>query len=197
MTASLDTYQLWMRIERIARRCSFVVIPVCVVVRLRSGCLFGHAKSSERVRVIANGNVAGLSIQRLRDGAFVPDMQFVTTGRHVGDGDCPARVGDAVIGRLEGDHHRAHLGMNIAKNITDALAIEDYGAAATRFVKAQVETLSVKKRKDVVEKRIFVGKATECHLHYHQMGIEALFLHQLLPGSAVCRGPARRGHQYA
>ncbi len=98
-------------------------------------------------------------------------------------------------------HDRSHLWMNVAEDIGDAFAIKTHGAAGAGFVEAEVETLAVEERKDIVKEGILVRK-----LHRgargddEQMGREHLvFLHQtigcLASGPRRCRRARLQGRQ--
>ena len=118
-------------------------------------------------------------------------MQFITARWNIVNGHRAAGIGNSVIRSLERYDYGAHFRMNIAKDVADALAVKNHGAAAAGLVKSQVEAFPFEKRKNIVEERVFVWKDHgTANLHHDQMGSETLiFLHQLLfwRGRNTCR----------
>ncbi len=72
------------------------------------------------------------------------------------------------IGRWHAYHHRAHLRMNIAENIRDTWSIEMYISAGAALVEAQIESLTVKAREDIVKEWVEVRKGHDTTNLYHQ-----------------------------
>src|SRR2546423_918326 len=95
--------------------------------------------------------------------------------RGPGDYDLAFSVGNAVIRRIQRNHDRAHLSMNIAKNERNSRTIETYITRASSFVETKVESLALKQRKHIVKKRIAIGKLDHGpDWHHKQVRLEAL-----------------------
>src|SRR6266576_1239125 len=100
--------------------------------------------------------------------------------RHSRNCDLAFAVRNAVIRSVQGDHDRAHLGMNVAKDERDSRTIETDVASGPSFVKTKVEPLALKQRKDIVKERIAIGELDHGPDWDHkQVGLEAfVVLHQ-------------------
>src|SRR5262245_28652608 len=89
-------------------------------------------------------------------GALVPDLELITTFRHIADCYDAFLIADTKVRSRERNHNRAHLGVNIAENVRDSDSVEDNRARLTTGVQAQVKPLSFVQRKDIVEERVEV-----------------------------------------
>src|SRR5215510_4034688 len=89
-------------------------------------------------------------------GALVPDLELITTFRHIADCYDAFLIADTKVRSRERDHNRAHPGVNIAENVRDSDSVEDNRARLTTGVQAQVKRLSFVQRKDIVEERVEV-----------------------------------------
>src|SRR5262245_45694446 len=58
-------------------------------------------------------------------GALVPDLELITTFRHIADCYDAFLIADTKVGSRERDHNRAHPGVNIAENVRDSDSVED------------------------------------------------------------------------
>src|SRR5207302_8422831 len=145
---------VWVRWENI-------VLPILVLVSEGKFRIFENA---DRPKVAGGGRNRDDSfrqLQTIRGAAFRPHLQLVPPIRDLVYGDAPFGIRHAVIRRVHGDHDSAHLRMNIAKERTYARAIKSHGFGGACFIESQVETLSVKEQKNIVEKRIPVGKLNQ------------------------------------
>src|SRR5215471_65343 len=106
---------------------------------------------------------------------LVPDMHRVPSWRHSGDLDRAASVRNAVVGSIQHYDHGAHFGVDIAEDVTHAWSIKAHVASRSRFVEAQVESLSFKKGEYVVKKRVAIRKIHHsAHPHDQKVGREGL-----------------------
>jgi len=101
-------------------------------------------KNPERVAGCGNLNPPFHVVEVLRQDAFMPYREIICPGRHIRNRDQAFGIGYTVERCLEGDHDRAHLGMNVAEDVTDAYAIEDNGSLDDGFIKLQVKSLALK-----------------------------------------------------
>jgi hypothetical protein len=158
-------------------------------VRLRSGWLFGDADDANRAQTFRDENRADLRIERIRNRALVPDMQFVAARWNVRNDDGAMGVGDSVVGSFQGHHHSAHFWVNVAEDIADAFAVEHYTAAGSCFIETEVKAFPIEQREDVVEERVFVGKDHSASHGYNDQVRSETFvsLHELLSRAAQRR----------
>src|ERR1700733_8653042 len=85
-------------------------------------------------------------------------MQRVAARRHTGNDDLSVTIGDPVKRRSQREDHGAHLRMNVAENVRDSDLIETHITGSSCLVESEVETLTVKERKDIVKKRVVIRK---------------------------------------
>src|SRR6202030_2982378 len=80
--------------------------------------------------------------------------------------------------KVRGVHRKdraAHFRVNVAEEKADAGTIEMNHLAGPRLVKSEIKSLAVKKRENIVQEGIFVGKLhRRSHLNDHHMWIETL-----------------------
>jgi hypothetical protein len=68
-------------------------------------------------------------------------MQCVASDRNVGDHNFSSGVRDAVVRRLESDHHGVHLRVDVAEDVADSDSVEVDRPGCAGLVESQVETL--------------------------------------------------------
>src|SRR5579863_2643173 len=128
-------------------------------------------------------------------------VHLVPAGDDVADTDVSVTVGNRIVGRIDGDDYGAHLGVNIAEDVRDARLVELHELRTAAFVKAEIEAFAVKQRKDIVKKRITVGKLNLTPGWNYQQGRLKTFifldqlwnLRRLLPGHSRGGSCSQRG----
>src|SRR5258708_40012169 len=98
------------------------------------------------------------SIEPVHRYIFSPNVKPVASCWHATDRNIAVRSRTTVVGCAERNNHRTHLRVNIAKDVGNTVAIEPDRASCVRFVEAEVKTLSVEQRKNIVVERVEVRK---------------------------------------
>src|ERR1700730_388992 len=108
-------------------------------------------------------------------------MQLVAAVRDIGYFDMTGGMRNGEIGCVDGNHHGAHLRVDVAEQKADPNAIKVGGVGGAGFVETEVETLAVEKRKNIVEEGITIREIDDgACAHHEKMGLKALvFLNQL------------------
>ena len=123
------------------------------------------------------------------------NMHLIPAWGHVADADLAAPAGYRIVGRVERDHYGAHLGMNVAEDERNAGLVELHGLSAAALVESEIEAFAVEQRKDIVKKRIPVGKLDlPARRDHQQRRLETfVLLHQLGNWRRLLRRRGRRG----
>src|SRR5262252_4054365 len=143
-----------MRLEHIACLIQPYQPEVVAYCRARGGC--GRDGCAPAGCARGHAHDARLGGKLFIAGALVPDLELIMTFRHIID--CHGAfliTGGKVRGR-DRDHNRAHLGVNVAKDVRDPDPVEDDRARFATGVQTQVKPFSFVQRKDVVEERVEV-----------------------------------------
>src|ERR1700692_937418 len=107
------------------------------------------------------------------------DVHLVASRHHAANVNLAAPVGNRIVRRIYRNHHRAHLWMNVAKDVRDSRLVELHKLRASAFVQAEIETLSVEQRKHIVKKRIVIRKLNlPARWNYQQGRMKALIFLQ-------------------
>jgi hypothetical protein len=88
--------------------------------------------------------------------ALHPHMQFIVSRRDVAKMECAVAICDHIEGCGETKDDSAHLRMNVTEDVRYTLAGEYYFFGGTSFVKAEVESLAIEERKDIMKGKIGV-----------------------------------------
>jgi len=120
------------------------------------GC--GQMQGAQTGGVSRDCDLPGQTLQSFGEGFLIPESQRVAAWRYLRDGDLAVTVRHSIVGRGNCNHHRAHLRMDVAKNVRNAGLVKDNIADAAGLVQAQIKALSVKKRKHIVKKWITIGE---------------------------------------
>src|ERR1700753_667666 len=83
-------------------------------------------------------NAACQLLKRALCLTFYPHAQAVVSIWDAADIKGPASIGNAIKRRIERDHYRAHLRMNIAEDIGNAHAGKNNAAGSTRFIQTEI-----------------------------------------------------------
>lgn len=87
-----------------------------------------------------------------------PHMQLIVSRRDVAKMKCAVAICDHIERCGESKDDSAYLRMNVTEDVRHTLAGEYYFFGGTCFVKAEVESLAVEERKDIMKERIGVWK---------------------------------------
>src|SRR5580698_6736232 len=143
------------------------------ISRLRVGCvrlskLVGMTHDSVpryRSHYLAEVNFAGsnmhptgLLFEKRRLHPFNPEMKAVVTWRKTSKSERVGCIIDRIKRGRESNHHRAHLRMNVAKDIGNAFSWKCYGLSCSSLVKSKIKTFPIEEREDIVKERICIGK---------------------------------------
>src|ERR1700722_4246152 len=120
-----------------------------------AGLQFKSAELGVRRRDV---NHPAQSIQAVHRYILRPHVEPVTSRRYTVDGDITVRRGNPEVWGAQRNDDRTHLGMNIAEDVRNTIAIEPDRASGMGFVETEVKTLSVEERKNIVVERVEVGK---------------------------------------
>lgn len=136
------------------------------------------------------------AIKRALFLALDPHMQVVVTRRNAFHAKCALCVSKTVVRRRKRDNYRAHLRMDVAENIGDALSREDDAARGAGLIESEIEAPPIEERKHVVKEWVGIWKSnTASHRHNQQVRSKHLvFLQQsIVAGSYEWRraGPRR------
>lgn len=124
-----------------------------------------------------NMNATREVIERTLFLSLDPHMQIVVAEGNILYVEHTLLIGKAIIRRRQRYHHGAHLRMNVAKDVGDALARKNYAARRAGLIEPEVKTPAIEERKYVVKKRIFIGKRNSAsHWHNQQVWNEHLVL---------------------
>src|SRR6202046_4583106 len=86
------------------------------------------------------------------------NMHLIAAGDYIADADLAATVGDRIVRCAERDHYGAHLGMNVAEDERNAGLVELHELSATALIESEIEAFTVEQGKNIMKKRIPVGK---------------------------------------
>src|ERR1017187_8873630 len=150
-------WRLRPRISGAIRVGAIIVASVFVLVGLFEGG-FGEAEASQESIAGSDGDFAFRRVQRIGRNGRMEDVHLVTPGYNVLNAEVAVRVGYRIVRSTQGDHHGAHLCVNVAEDKRNARLVELDKASSATLVEAKIETFSVEQRKHIVKKRILVGK---------------------------------------
>lgn len=135
----------------------------------------------------------GQTFQGTGQAPFIPDVQFICSIGHTGDGYGSIVVGDGIVRGVHSDNDGAHFWMNVAKKKTDARMIEADRIGGAGFVKPEIEALTVEERENVVEEGVAIGKIHDgADAHDSEMRMESFVFLKDLRFFALVRS-GRRG----
>src|ERR1700730_13846939 len=107
-------------------------------------------------RAIGDRYYPAYTFQVLRQTPFIPDVQLIASIGNIRDGDASSRIRQSKIRSVHGNDGRAHLRVNVAEQIAYSYAVKAHCLAGSGFIESKVESLPIKKRKNVVEERVSV-----------------------------------------
>ena len=121
-------------------------------------------------------------------------MHLVPARDYVAYAELAAPVGDRVVRSIQRNHHRAHLGVNVAEDVRDARFVELHKLRASTLIQAEIEALAVEQREDIVKKRIAIRELDLASRWNHQQRRmeHLLLLNQLGDLRCLLRGRRRR-----
>src|SRR5580698_5301015 len=111
---------------------------------MRIGRMISAGRVDTDTFSFANNDSLAQSIKIRLRCAFDPYMKQVLALRNLVNYELQRRIHHRIKWRRERDHHTAHLGVNIAKDIGHSFARELNVSRATGLVEAQIEALAVK-----------------------------------------------------
>jgi hypothetical protein len=88
--------------------------------------------------------------------SLYPHMQLIISRRHFAKMKCAIAICDHIERSGESKDDSAHLRMNVTEDVRHTLAGEYCFFRGTSFVKAEVESLAIEERKDIMKERIGV-----------------------------------------
>src|SRR5215469_105177 len=115
---------------------------------------FGNRNWRYVLLIAIDGKAAAQLVQRGLRGAFVEEVEAIVACGDVPQFECSLPLADIEVRRVEDRDHRAHGGVNVAKDAHDAGLRELYAFGSAGRIKRQVERLAVIGREDVMEDRI-------------------------------------------
>src|ERR1035438_328628 len=157
-----------------------VLATILILVRHALAIRLWKTNHAQRRGILCNGDLSRQRLFILRTHPFAPDVQHIAAVWHICNAHLPVGIGDRIQRRSHGDHHPAHLGMNVAEDVADPRTVKAPHARRPRLVEPQVEPLSFKERKYVVKEGVAIR---ELHhrprRHHQQVWLETLvLLHQ-------------------
>src|SRR5580698_11614505 len=103
------------------------------------------------------------------------DVDLVTTGHNVFDGEVAMAVRYCIVRGIQCDHHGAHLCVNVAEDEGNPRFVELHKASRPTFIEPEIEAFSVEQRKHVVKKGVLIGKLNfSPGRNYQQRRVETL-----------------------
>ena len=115
------------------------------------------------------------TLQVLRQTSFIPDVQLIASIGNIRDRDASGVIRQSKIRSVHGDDGRAHLRVNVAEEIAHSYAVEAHCLTGSGFIESKVKSLSIKKRKNIVEERVSIGELDAgARLNDKNVRVEAL-----------------------
>src|ERR1700737_1706054 len=115
------------------------------------------------------------TFQVLRQTPFIPDVQLIASIGNIRDGDASSRIRQSEIRSIYSNDRRAHLRVNVAEQIAHSYAIKAHCLAGSGLIESKVESLPIKKRKNIVEERVSVWEVhAGARLNDKNMRVKAL-----------------------